>query len=82
MGLCVVTAAWRLFGLAAHLPDKVVTWIGAHVAHYGEVEEGRRIASGYGAAGSLGTRMIEPAAKVAPKPAGPAPPNQGPGKNP
>ena len=64
LGLCVATAAWRLFGLAAHLPDKVVAWIGAHVHHYAEVEESRRISSGYGAAGDLSTKMIEPISKM------------------
>jgi conjugal transfer/type IV secretion protein DotA/TraY len=64
MGLCVVTAAWRLFGLAAHLPERAVSWIGAHVGGHAEVEEARRIQSGYGAAGTVSTKMIEPAAKL------------------
>jgi conjugal transfer/type IV secretion protein DotA/TraY len=78
LGLGVVAAAWRLFGLASHLPEKVVTWIGAHVGHYGEVEESRRTQGGYSAAGALSTKMIEPVGRGG----GPKLSGKGPGRGP
>ncbi|MDR2302190.1 MAG: DotA/TraY family protein [Deltaproteobacteria bacterium] len=62
LGLCAITATWKLFGLAAHLPERVMTWIGGHGGSYGEIEDARRSQGGYQAAGSLGTRILEPIA--------------------
>ncbi|MDR3134920.1 MAG: DotA/TraY family protein [Deltaproteobacteria bacterium] len=74
VGLCAVTATWKLFGLSSHLPDRVMAWIGGGGGGYGEIEDARRSQAGYQAAGGLGTKMLEPialkkdAAKAAGKP--------------
>ncbi|MDR2443503.1 MAG: DotA/TraY family protein [Deltaproteobacteria bacterium] len=58
LGLAVVAAAWRIFSLVTHLPEKVLVWIGAHVQHFSEVDEARRAQGGYASAGSLAGRML------------------------
>jgi hypothetical protein len=63
LGTCAISAAWRLFGLAAGLPDRVLAWVGgAPGAPGGEAEEARRGQAGFQAAGGLGSRMLEPLA--------------------
>jgi conjugal transfer/type IV secretion protein DotA/TraY len=60
LGAVTVTAVWRLFGLMAHLPDRVTGWIGSQIHPAGERGDGREAAGGYREAGALATRMIEP----------------------
>jgi hypothetical protein len=62
LGSCAIGAAWKLFGLAAGLPDRVLSWVGAGGGGGGEAEEARRGQASFQAAGSLGTRMLEPLA--------------------
>jgi hypothetical protein len=70
-----------MFGLAIHLPDRVLSWIGQHFERFGEVEQAHRHQMGFNVAGGVGRRLIDPMAKSkgsftpqdAPK--GPNPPN-------
>jgi conjugal transfer/type IV secretion protein DotA/TraY len=62
LGLCALTAVWKLFGLVVTLPDKVMAWIGGGGGSYGEIEEARRHQAGYQVAGSVGTKVLEPLA--------------------
>jgi conjugal transfer/type IV secretion protein DotA/TraY len=70
LGLCAVTATWKLFSLSVNLPDRVMAWIGGQSGSQGEVEEARRNQGGYQAAGSLATKIIEPMAITKNKPTG------------
>jgi hypothetical protein len=62
LGLCAITAAWKLFGLASHLPDRVMAWIGGPGGSQGEIEDARRHQGGYRTAGHVGTKALEPLA--------------------
>jgi conjugal transfer/type IV secretion protein DotA/TraY len=64
LGIVVVTAAWKLFGLIGHLPDKVVGWIGASMHSFDERGEARQQAGSYREAGNLSSRMLDPVAKA------------------
>ncbi|MDR1657727.1 MAG: DotA/TraY family protein [Deltaproteobacteria bacterium] len=61
LGLAVVAAAWKLFGLISHLPERVMAWIGTHAQHFSEVEDVRRNQGEYAQAGGLSSRMLNPA---------------------
>jgi hypothetical protein len=60
LGIVIVTAAWKLFGLCVYLPDKVVSWIGGIERNLGEREDARIGESGFKGAGGVSTRMLEP----------------------
>ncbi|MDR2353567.1 MAG: DotA/TraY family protein [Deltaproteobacteria bacterium] len=60
LGISVVTATWKLFGLMSHLPDRVINWIGEHIHSLGEREEARSFNANYREAGTISTRMINP----------------------
>jgi conjugal transfer/type IV secretion protein DotA/TraY len=63
LGLAVVAAAWKLFGLAIQLPDKVLSWIGQHMERFGEVHEAHSQQGSFTTAGGVGRRFIEPLIK-------------------
>jgi conjugal transfer/type IV secretion protein DotA/TraY len=72
LGAVTVTAVWKLFGMMAKLPDRVVSWIGAQIGPGGETGDGRVASSSYREAGALSTRMADPV-KGRPAPRTPAP---------
>jgi conjugal transfer/type IV secretion protein DotA/TraY len=57
-GAVVVTAVWKLFGLMSSLPDRAVSWIGAHIPHQGEGSQAQRSQGEYGAAGAVSTQAL------------------------
>ncbi|MDR1166076.1 MAG: DotA/TraY family protein [Deltaproteobacteria bacterium] len=64
LGICVVTATWKLFGLMSHLPNRVVNWIGERIHPVGEKEDARSMGASYREAGALSTRAINPVTRV------------------
>jgi conjugal transfer/type IV secretion protein DotA/TraY len=61
LGILVVTSAYKLFGLTAHLPDRVGGWIGQESHHLGEPGDTNRAHGHYATVAAVGTNIIKPA---------------------
>lgn len=57
-GITAVTAAYKLFGLSAHLPDRVAGWLGQESRHLGEPGDAQKAHSHYAAAAAAGTGAV------------------------
>ncbi|MDR1546187.1 MAG: DotA/TraY family protein [Deltaproteobacteria bacterium] len=73
LGLSVSAAAWKLFGLAVHLPERVMVWVGQRFSRAEEIEEARRVQVGFLSAGAPAGRLVRPAAGGGHRPAGGGP---------
>jgi hypothetical protein len=60
LGLIVITAVWKLFGLVNYFPERILSWIGESGQHFGEKEEARAVSVNYKEAGSVSTRILNP----------------------
>ncbi|MDR0620763.1 MAG: DotA/TraY family protein [Deltaproteobacteria bacterium] len=60
LGLCAMTAAWKLFGLVSRLPDRVMVWIGGGGDHHGEIEDAKRVQAGTLTASNFALKAIGP----------------------
>jgi conjugal transfer/type IV secretion protein DotA/TraY len=60
LGIAVISATWKLFGLMGHLPDRILNWIGESIQSFSEREEARGANLSYKEAGVLSTRMLNP----------------------
>jgi hypothetical protein len=64
LGIVTVTAAYKLFGLSAHLPDRVVGWIGQESHHLGEPADTHKAHGQYATVAAVGTSALKPAVEA------------------
>ncbi|MDR1394769.1 MAG: DotA/TraY family protein, partial [Deltaproteobacteria bacterium] len=67
LGITAVTAAYKLFSLTSHLPDRVGGWIGQESHHLGEPADTQQARHQFAAVTAAGTGIIKPAVEPAAK---------------
>lgn len=58
LGITIIVAAYKIFGLISYLPEKVTNWIGQQLHSLGESGDAHSAAGQYGGAGGYSNKVV------------------------